>query len=116
MTAALAPTLLGLVAAHFAWPGALEADGKALGALPEPERPAAVERLVERYGIRAAAPYLAPLLGDGEPEVRVYVGRLLARARGSARRGAAVDWLTAPGRSPVDRAFGLDAAARGPRR
>jgi len=114
MTAALAPTLLGLVAARFAWPGALEVDGKALAALPEPERPAAVERLVERYGVPAAAPYLAPLLGGGEPEVRVYVGRLLAGAGDPRALATAVDWLTAPGRSPADRAFGLDLLGRAP--
>ncbi len=80
MIAAWVPALLGLLAGDFAWPGALAVDGRALTALPGAERPAAVERLVARHGTAAAAPYLLPLLSDTEPEVRVYVGRLLARA------------------------------------
>src|SRR5579871_5790097 len=97
-----------------AWPGALEADGRALAALPEGDRPAAIEELVGRYGVKAAAPYLAPLLADPEPEVRVYVGRLLVRAGDARAADAALAWLTAPGRPAVDRTFGLDLLSRGP--
>ncbi len=111
MIAAWAAPLLVVVAGGFSWPGALEVDGSALGALPEHERAAAIERLVERHGLPATLPYLAPLLSDPEPEVRVYVGRLLARAGDPRAFTAAVDWLTAPGRPPVDRAFGLDLLA-----
>jgi HEAT repeat protein len=108
MIAAWIPALLGLVAGDFAWPGALQVDGRALAALPGAERPAAVERLVARHGIAAAAPYLRPLLSDPEPEVRVYVGRLLARAGDRAALEAAVGWLTTPGQPPVDRSLALD--------
>ncbi|HVV52431.1 MAG TPA: hypothetical protein VHO06_22380, partial [Polyangia bacterium] len=114
MTAALAPALLAVIAGNFAWPGALEVDGRALAALPEAERPAAVERLVARQGIARAAPYLAPLLADPAPEVRVYVGRLLARAGDPRAIAAALDWLTAPGRPPADRTFALDLLGTAP--
>jgi HEAT repeat protein len=100
--------LLGLVAGDFTWPGALEVDGRALTALPEQERPAGVERLVARHGIRAAGPYLLPLLSDPEPEVRAYVGRLLARAGDPTALAAAVDWLVTPERPSADRTLGLD--------
>jgi HEAT repeat protein len=118
MIAAWAAPVLVLVAGGFggsgggfSWPGALEIDGRALGTLPEQDRPPAIERLVERHGLPATLPYLAPLLSDPEPEVRVYVGRLLARAGDPRAFAAAIDWLTAPGRPPVDRAFGLDLLA-----
>ncbi len=108
MIAAGVVALLGVVAGDFSWPGALEIDGRALTALPEPDRPAGVERLVERHGIRSAGPYLRPLLSDPEPEVRAYVGRLLARAGDPTALAAAVDWLTAPERRSGDRTLGLD--------
>ena len=100
--------LLGLVAGDFNWPAALEVDGRALTALPEPERPAGVERLVARHGVRAAGPYLLPLLSDPEPEVRAYVGRLLARVGDPTALAAAVDWLITPERPSADRTVGLD--------
>jgi HEAT repeat protein len=113
--ATLAPlAMLALVAGDLAWPGALEADGRALAAVPEADRPAAIDELVERHGVKAAAPYLAPLLADPEPEVRVYVGRLLVRAGDARAADAALAWLTAPGRPAVDRTFGLDLLSRGP--
>ena len=99
---------VGLVAGDFSWPGALEIDGRALTALPAPDRPAGVARLVERHGVKAAGPYLVPLLSDPEPEVRAYVGRLLARAGDPTVLAAAVDWLTTPGRPPADHTLGLD--------
>src|SRR5213082_1555902 len=108
MLAARLIALIGLVARDFSWPGALEIDGRALTALPEPERPASVERLIERHGIKAASPYLVPLLADPEPEVRAYVGRLLVRAGDPAALAAAVDWLITPDRPPADRLLGLD--------
>ena len=104
--------LIGLVVGDFSWPGALEADGRALTALPEPERPAGVERLTARYGIEAARPYLRPLLEDPAPEVRAYVGRLLARDGDPTAVGAAVDWLTTPERPTADRTVGLDILAQ----
>jgi HEAT repeat protein len=103
--------LLGLVAGDFTWPGALEIDGRALTALPEAERPAGVERLVARHLVRAAGPYLVPLLSDPEPEVRAYVGRLLARAGDPTALAAAVGWLIAPERPSADRTLGLDVLA-----
>jgi HEAT repeat protein len=108
MLAASAIALLGLLAGGFSWPGALEIDGRALTALPEPERPAGVERLIERHGIKLAGPFLLPLLSDPAPEVRAYVGRLLVRAGDPTALAAAVDWLTTPERPPADRALGLD--------
>jgi HEAT repeat protein len=105
---------VGLVAGDFSWPGALEADGRALTALPEPDRPAGVERLVGRHGLKAAGPYLLPLLSDPAPEVRAYVGRLLARAGEPTALAAAVDWLTAPERPPADRSLGLDLLSHAP--
>jgi HEAT repeat protein len=108
MITAWVPALLGLLAGDFTWPGALEADGRALAALPGPERPAAVERLVARHGARAATPYLLPLLSDPEPEVRVYVGRLLARDGDRSALDAAVGWLTASGHPPADHTLALD--------
>ncbi len=107
-TGALLVALIGLVAGHFSWPGALEIDGRALTALPEPERAAAVDRLIERHGIEAAGAYLRPLLSDPEPEVRAYVGRLLARAGDPTALAAAVAWVTTPDRPPADRLLGLD--------
>jgi HEAT repeat protein len=100
--------LLGLFAGGLSWPGALEIDGRALSGLPEQERPAGVERLVERHGIKLAGPYLLPLLSDAAPEVRAYVGRLMLRAGDPTALAAAVDWLTAPERLPADRALALD--------
>jgi HEAT repeat protein len=108
MLAASAIALLGLLAGGFSWPGALEIDGRALTALPEQERPAGVERLIERHGIKSAAPYLLPLLSDPAPEVRGYVGRLLVRAGDPTALAAAIDWLTTPERPPAERALGLD--------
>ena len=105
---ALLVALVGLVDGGFSWPGALEIDGRALTALPEQERPAAVERLVERHGVESAGPYLLPLLSDPAPEVRAYVGRLLVRAGDPTALAAAVDWLTAPERPPGDRGLALD--------
>ena len=103
MIAARLVALLGLVAGDFSWPGALEIDGRALTALPEPERPAGVERLIERHGIKAAGPYLLPLLSDPEPEVRAYVGRLLVRAGDPTALAAArrVADATPSGRPPI---------------
>jgi HEAT repeat protein len=103
--------LLGLVAGEFSWPGALDIDGRALSALPEAERPAAVERLLEHHGIKGATPYLLPLLSDPAPELRTYVGRLLVRAGDPSALAAALDWLTTPERPPVDRTLGLDLLA-----
>ncbi len=108
MIAPIVVALLGLVAGDFSWPGALEIDGRALTALPEPERPAGVERLVARHGVRAAGPYLRPLLSDPEPEVRAYVGRLLVRAGDPTALAAAVGWLITPERPSTDRTLGLD--------
>ena len=88
MSAASVFALISLFAAGFSWPGALEIDGRALTALPEQERPAAVERLVERNGIKLAGPYLLPLLADAAPEVRAYVGR--GEARPAYARAASV--------------------------
>ncbi len=113
-TVALLVPLVGLVVGDFSWPGALEIDGRALTALPEPDRPAGVEQLVARHGMTAAGPYLLPLLSDPAPEVRVYVGRLLARAGDPAAFAAAVDWLTASGRPPADRTLGLDVLSHAP--
>jgi HEAT repeat protein len=106
--------VVGLVGGDFAWPGALEVDGRALAALPGPERPAAVERLCARHGLAAATPYLAPLLDDPEPEVRAYVGRRLARAGDPRALAAALGWLTSSGRTLVDRMLGLDLLSRAP--
>jgi HEAT repeat protein len=106
--------LASLVGGNFSWPGALEVDGRALAALAAPDRPAAAERLCARHGVKAAAPYLEPLLIDPEPEVRAYVGRILARAGDPRALAAALDWLTSPGRSIVDRTLGLDVLSRGP--
>ncbi len=111
-TVALLVPLVGPVAGDFSWPGALEIDGRALTALPEQDRPAAIERLVARHGVKAAEPYLLPLLSDPEPGVRTYVGRLLGRAGDPSALAAAVDWLTTPGRPPADRALGLDVLAQ----
>ena len=108
MIAARLVALIGLVAGDFGWPGALQIDGQALTAIPERERPAGVERLLERHGIEAAGPYLLPLLSDPEPEVRAYVGRLLVRAGDQTAVAAAIEWLTTPGRPPADRMLGLD--------
>src|SRR5262249_47311842 len=96
--------LVGLAAlggGPFWWPGALEVDGRALPTLPGPERAAAAERLCARHGVEAAAPYLAPLLADPEPEVRGYVGRRLARAGDPRALAAALGWLTGSGRTLV---------------
>jgi len=100
--------LIGPVAGDFSWPGALEIDGRALTALPAPDRPAGVERLVARHGVKAAGPYLLPLLSDPDPAVHAYAGRLLARAGDPTALAAAVDWLTTPERPSADRALGLD--------
>src|SRR3954469_12658153 len=108
MIAARLIALIGLVAGDFSWPGALEIDGRALTALPEPERPGGVERLIERHGINAAGPYLLPLLSDPEPEVRAYVGRVLVRAGNPTALAAASAWLTDPERPPAERMLGLD--------
>jgi HEAT repeat protein len=113
MIAARVVALIGLVAADFSWPGALEIDGRALTTLPEPERPASVERLIERHGLKAAGPYLLPLLSDPEPEVRAYVGRLLVRAGDPAALAAAVEWLANPQRPPADRLLGLEVLSHG---
>src|SRR5947207_5995408 len=109
MIAAWGAALVGLaglvssVGGSFSWPGALEIDGRALGALPGPERAAAAERLCDRHGVAAAAPFLAPLLADPEPEVRAYVGRRLARAGDLRAQAAALGWLTGSGRPLGDR-------------
>jgi HEAT repeat protein len=120
MIAAWGSALVGLaglissVGGGFSWPGALEVDGRALPALPEPDRAAAAERLCARHGVEAAAPYLAALLTDPEPEVRAYVGRRLARAGDHRAEAAALGWLTASGRAPGDRTLALDLLSRGP--
>ncbi len=106
--------VVGLVGGDFAWPDALEVDGRALEALPGPERPAAVERLIARHGLSAAAAYLVPLLDDPEPEVRAYVGRRLARAGDPRALAAALDWLTSSGPTPAPRTLGLDLLSRAP--
>ncbi|HEY6477201.1 MAG TPA: HEAT repeat domain-containing protein, partial [Polyangia bacterium] len=106
--------LVGRVGGDFNWPGALEVAGRALPALPGPERAAAAERLCARHGVRPAAPYLASLLADPEPEVRAYVGRRLARAGDPRATDAALTWLTTSGRTLVDRTLGLDVLARAP--
>jgi|GEM_PF-699542 len=108
MIAARVVALIGLVAGDFSWPGALEVDGRALTALPEAERPAGVERLVAHHGVKAAGPYLLPLLADPAPEVRAYVGRLLAQAGDPTALVAAVEWLTTPERPSADGTLGLD--------
>ena len=105
---------VGLVAGDFSWPGALEVDGRALTALPEPDRAAGVQQLVERHGVKAAGPYLLPLLSDPAPEVRAYVGRLLARAGDPTALASAVDWLTTSGRPPADRTLALDVLSQAP--
>jgi HEAT repeat protein len=120
MLAAWGSALVGLagvaslVGGDFAWPGALEVDARALAALPGPERAAAADRLVARHGLAAAAATLAPLLDDPEPEVRAYVGRRLARVGDPRALAAALDWMTASGRTPAGRMLGLDLLSRAP--
>ena len=106
--------VVGLVGGDFAWPGALEVDGRALAALPAPDRPAGVERLCARHGVAAAARYLVPLLDDPEPEVRAYVGRRLARVGDPHALAAALGWLSSSGHTLVDRTLGLDVLSRSP--
>ncbi|HVT06357.1 MAG TPA: hypothetical protein VHO67_02820, partial [Polyangia bacterium] len=57
------------------WPGALDADGRALAGAPEGERADAVARFVARYGTAAATPWLRPLMTDGPPQARLVVAR-----------------------------------------
>src|ERR1700690_2334872 len=98
MTAAWTKVLLAfsVLTRAFSWPGALETDGRAISAHAtvdfadeEPpradaqhrstnaQRLSAIDQLVARHGLRAATPFLAPLLGDGDPTVRFYAARLL---------------------------------------
>ncbi len=74
----------------FNWPGALEIDGRALAALPEPERPrgrGAAGRAPRRS--RQPGPTSCPCSPIPSRRCALYVGRLLARAGRSdrARRG-----------------------------
>jgi HEAT repeat protein len=72
------------------------------------QRLTAIDRLVARYGVDGATPFLLPMLADREPTVRLYVGRLLARAGAPAATTAAIGWIKTPTVPIVDRAFGLD--------
>jgi len=127
MTAAWTKVLLILpvLARPFAWPGALDTDGRAVADLPEPgatfrpstgaprptadaQRLVAIDRLVTGHGLDAAMPFLLPLLADREPAVRLYAARLLARADTPAASAAAVAWIITPAVPLVDRGLGLD--------
>jgi HEAT repeat protein len=110
-----------LLSGRFSWPGALEADGRALAEPPavspapsEAQRLAAISRLVVRYGTAAAAPFLRPLLTDREPAVRLVAARLLARAGDPAAGAAATAWIVRPVVPLVDRTFGLDVLGYAP--
>jgi len=100
------------------WPGALEADGRALATAPEGERADAVARFVARFGVAAATPWLRPLMTEGPSQARLLVARTLVRAGDPVARQQALGWLTGPSSPPGDRTLGLDAlsfaAVQGP--
>jgi HEAT repeat protein len=110
---AVLPVFLAL-AGRFSWPGALEADGRALTLLPAPERAPAIERLIARYGTATAAPLLLPLLTDPDPTARLFAARVLAHAGLPAADAVATSWVRSPTVPLVDRAFGLDVLAHAP--
>jgi HEAT repeat protein len=95
--------------APIVWPGTIEADGRALASVPDPERPDAIARMVDQFGVAAAAPWLRPLLAGGPPTTRLYVARLLVRSGDAAARALVLGWLTSPHALPNERALAVDA-------
>jgi cellulose synthase operon protein C len=125
MTAAWTTLLLALslLAGSFSWPGARQADGRAVAVgdsaaaqvpASEAQRLMAIDRLIAVHGMAAATPFLLPLLADREPSVRLFAARLLARAGSPVAGAAATAWIVKPAVPLVDRAFGLDVLGLAP--
>ncbi len=104
----------GAHAGRVAWPGALEAEGRALLSYPDGERADSTARFVSRFGASAAAPWLRPLLDAGPAPLRLLAARTLVRIGDPAGRATALKWLTGPSSAPGDRALGLDALSWDP--
>jgi HEAT repeat protein len=107
-TAALAwaiAVLAGDPAGRFEWPGAAAVDAQDLTSLDRGQRLRAAERLSSRDGPEARG-RLAALLTDGDPQVRVTAGRILARLGAPEAIEAGTRWATSV--TPADRRLGLD--------
>jgi HEAT repeat protein len=108
-----APVLALVLAADFAWPGALEDDAQAIAKLPVTQRLRALEALTARGG-SATLPLIVPLLADGNPLVRQFAARRLARAGHPAALEAATRWIASPAAALADRGLGLDVLREAP--
>jgi HEAT repeat protein len=95
----------GLPGGDFEWPGAAAVDAQDLSSLDRAQRRRTVERLASRRDPETRA-RLAALLDDSDPQIRLTVGRILARAGAASAMEAAARWTASA--TPAERPLGLE--------